>query len=220
MCFSATASFSAGIVLSAIGIASLKKVQEPSQIPFAGIPLIFAIQQICEGILWLALTDPEYAYLRQFSTYAFLFFAQVVWPIWVPFSIILLEKKEKRKNIAKLMVVIGGMVSIYLAYCLVSYNVEGNIIGHHIAYTQDYPKGLRYFGGLLYIISTITPPFFSGIKRMWSLGFAIFVSYIITIVFYEAYIVSVWCFFASIISLSVYAIMWLPHSSSAEEKAN
>lgn len=208
MCFSASASFSAGIVLSAIGIASLKKVQAPSQIPFASIPLIFAIQQISEGILWLALTDPKYAQMQQFSTVAFLFFAQVVWPVWVPFSVVLLETNEKRKNVLKLLTVIGGIVSLYLAYCLISYNVEGKVIGYHIVYIQDYPAALRNYGGLFYIIATIVPPFFSGIKRMWSLGSAILISYIITTLFYEEYIVSVWCFFASIISISVYAVMW------------
>jgi uncharacterized membrane protein len=39
------------------------------------------------------------------------------------------------------------------------------------------------------------------------LGVAIAISYIITAIFYEQYILSVWCFFASIISISVYVIM-------------
>lgn len=208
MCFSAGASFTAGMVLSAIGIASIKKVQVRSQIPFAGIPLIFAIQQTFEGFLWLALTDPAYAYLEQFSTYTFLFFAQVVWPIWVPFSILILGAKEKRKTIEKILLAIGILVSLYLTYCLMTYTVQANAIGHHIAYRQDYPDSLSKYGGLLYIIATIIPPFFSAIKRMWTLGAAILISYIITTVFYEEYIVSVWCFFASIISISVYAIMW------------
>ena len=91
MCFSASASFGAGIVLSVIGIASLKKVQHASQIPFAALPLIFAIQQFSEGILWLVLPNLEYLILRQVITYVFLFFAQIVWPVWVPFAILLLD---------------------------------------------------------------------------------------------------------------------------------
>jgi len=41
MCFSATASFVAGTSLSAI------------ELPFAMIPLLFGIQQLVEGIIWL-----------------------------------------------------------------------------------------------------------------------------------------------------------------------
>ena len=207
MCFSVEASFGAGIVLSVIGVASIKKVQSPSQIAFASIPLIFSVQQITEGFLWLALSNPVYASLQQVTTYTFLFLAQIVWPLWVPLAILLVEKEDKRKTIQKLLVAIGVLLSIYLAYCLLSYNVQAKIIGYHISYEQDYPVGLSLVGGVFYFIATIAPPFFSTIKMMWLLGLAILISYIITIIFYEDYFVSVWCFFASVISISVFVIM-------------
>ena len=57
MCFSASASFGAGIVISTIGVVTLKKVSSPAHYYFALIPLFFAIQQFAEGFLWLALAD-------------------------------------------------------------------------------------------------------------------------------------------------------------------
>jgi len=101
MCFSANASFGAGIILAVISVASLKKVQYPTHIYFAAIPLIFCIQQIIEGLLWLALTDPVYTSLEKVTTYSFLFFAQVIWPIWIPFAVLSLEKNRKYKPIQK-----------------------------------------------------------------------------------------------------------------------
>lgn len=207
MCFSAGASFGAGVILTTIGIASLKKVQQPSQLPFAAIPLIFAVQQISEGFLWLALANHEWRFLQDPMTYTFLFFAQIVWPFWVPFAMLKVDPSKKRKVYERLLLTLGLVVSVYLAYCLLSFHVEAKIDGKHISYQQDYPAGLSRYGGFLYVMATILPPFFSGVKRMWSLGAAIFISYIITAVFYEGYIVSVWCFFASIISISVFAIM-------------
>jgi hypothetical protein len=53
MCFSANASFGAGIILAVISVASLKKVQYSTHIYFAAIPLIFCIQQITKGLLSL-----------------------------------------------------------------------------------------------------------------------------------------------------------------------
>lgn len=206
MCFSASASFGAGIVLSAISVATIKKAQQPSQIYFASIPLIFCVQQISEGFLWLALSNSTYASLQQVTTYTFLFFAQVLWPIWVPFALLKLEKDEKRKKFQKILVGIGGFVSVYLAYCLVSYTVEAKIIGYHILYIQDYPA-ISYYGTPLYVIATITPAFISSIKKMWTLGLTILTSYIITKLFYEDYIISVWCFFASIISITIFYLM-------------
>ena len=207
MCFCATASFGAGIVLSVIGVAAIKKTNHPSQILFASIPLIFAVQQISEGFLWVTLPNPENAQIQKILTFVFLFFAQIVWPFWVPLAILLFEKKSGRKKIQKALVFTGVLLALYFAYCLLTFNVQAKIIGYHISYIQDYPNSLKSFCVILYAIATILPPIFSHVKRMWMLGLTIFLSYIISAIFYENYILSVWCFFASIISVSIYAII-------------
>jgi len=217
MCFSASASFSAGAVLTVIGIASIKKTQQPSQIPFASIPFVFGIQQITEGFVWLSLTDPAYAAMQSAATYIFLFIAQIVWPVWVPFSVAILEKKTERKKLERVIVLLGAVVSIYLAYCLLTFHVEARILGKHISYLQEYPQGPKHYGGILYIIATVVPPFFSPLKRMWSLGLSILISYIITTIFYEDYITSVWCFFAAVISVTVLGVMQEVKRSSQKE---
>lgn len=51
MCFSASVSFSAGAVLSVIGVATLRQVKRPAEILFAATPILFALQQIAEGLL-------------------------------------------------------------------------------------------------------------------------------------------------------------------------
>jgi hypothetical protein len=208
MCFSASASFGAGVVLAAVGIASIRKVESPSQIPFATIPLLFAMQQFTEGFLWLSLTDTAFASLKEVCTYNFLFFAQVAWPIWAPFAIMKMEPKERRRKFELALVGIGVVVSAYLAYCLVLYPVDARVDGAHIAYDQDYPRSLGSYGSLLYFAATVAPPFFSRIRRMWLLGTAILVSYVITYILYTDYIISVWCFFAAVISMAIYAIMY------------
>lgn len=207
MCFSATASFSAGVVLTVIGIASIRKAKKPAQLVFASIPLIFAVQQISEGFLWLALSDPYYAPLRGLTTYVFLFFAQIVWPLCVPFSILLLEQNQKKRKLLKFFSGIAVITSMVLAAFLIIYDVTANIDGHHIAYDQEYPAKLLHYGAIPYLIVTIVPLFFSSVKRMWFLGTTVLVSYVITAIFYQGYILSVWCFFASIISIIVFVIM-------------
>ncbi len=207
MCFSANASFAAGIILSAIGVAAIRKVQHKSQIPFAVIPLIFAVQQITEGFLWLSLPDPLKSTTSHALTIIFLLFAQVVWPLYVPLSILLLEKKGTRKNIQKILAGLGALVSLYLGYCLFNYPVQAQITGHHVEYIRNYLPTLQNPVAVCYIISIITPSFFSHIKRMWMLGVTIIISAAITELFYENYFVSVWCFFASLLSLAVYMVM-------------
>ena len=207
MCFSASASFTAGAVLTIIGVVSITKTKHPSHLLFASIPLLFGMQQIAEGFLWVTLPNPEYEPIQQLFTHIFLFFAQTLWPIWVPFSILLLTPKLSRKFSAKVLVFFGLIVGVCLAFCLLNFTVSAKIVEQHIVYLQDYPPKFRITGIILYVLATIVPPFFSKIKFMWLLGTTILISYIITAIFYDHYLLSVWCFFSSVISLSIYLII-------------
>ena len=207
MCFSANASFVAGVAISTIGVVTLKKVQAPSQIVFASIPLIFGIQQISEGVLWLTILDPTYAGLQQFATYTFLVFARVVWPLWVPLAIFLLEFEGKRRKMEKILMLMGMGVSAYFIFTLVVEPTEAIISGDHIFYKLDYPASLKLYSGIFYGIVTVVPLFISRFKRMWWLGAVIGISYIAAAYFFKHYAFSVWCFFAAVISMSVFFIM-------------
>ncbi|MFZ4544910.1 MAG: DUF6629 family protein [Saprospiraceae bacterium] len=217
MCFSAVSSISAGVVLSGVGVFTLKKAGSTNQIIFASIPLLFAIQQLTEGVLWIALSDPAYANLQQVSTYNFLFFAQIIWPIWVPLGVLKMELPEHRGITSKIMVGLGFLVSFYLGYCLLNYPVNASIMSYHISYDQQYPAFFGKTVGYLYVIATVVPLFVSRIKYMWAMGTAIAISLLITAILYTDYIISVWCFFASVISIIVLIIIIL-HNNTANGK--
>ncbi|MHB1278046.1 MAG: DUF6629 family protein [Bacteroidia bacterium] len=207
MCFSASASFGASVLLSFIGVASLKKVQSPNQFPFASIPLIFAVQQAFEGFVWLSFSNPAFEEYGSGSSYIFLLFAQVVWPVWVPYSILILSPKEQRTWLQKGFLLAGTVVSVYLGYCLLNFPVKVYILGYHIAYDQSFPAKPALFIGALYLLATIAPILFSRLSRMWVLGILILISYLVTALLYSDYIISVWCFFAAIIGVVILAIV-------------
>ena len=207
MCFSASASFASGAVLSSIGVLSIKKVAHRSDLFFASIPLFFGLQQFVEGILWLTLTNKIDVTWQQTPAHIFIFFAQVVWPVLVPYAFLKLESDSSYIKLQQTFTIIGTLVSCYLAYCLFSFHVEGTITGYHIAYIQNYPVSISKFGGSLYVIATIFPPFFSSIKGMKMLGIGIVISYLVSHLLFSDYLVSVWCFFASFISIYIYHII-------------
>ena len=207
MCFSASASFGTSMVLSLIGVLTLKKARQVNQYLFASIPLFFAIQQLAEGFLWIGLEDTQHTVLQKISTYTFLFFAQIVWPSLVPIAIAVLEKDLKWLKIQYFLIAIGLVTSLYLGYCLITFPVDAQIMENHIAYQQDYPVAISKYGGILYLMATIGPTFFTNTPKMWLLGISILWSYLLTIIFYTAYIVSVWCFFSAIISIAVLYII-------------
>ncbi|HCS21738.1 MAG TPA: hypothetical protein DIW47_14465 [Bacteroidetes bacterium] len=153
------------------------------------------------------MTNPAFEHYESGAAYIFLFFAQVLWPVWVPFSLLLLSPKGQRSWIQKAFVAIGTIVSLYLGYCLLNFPIKALHIGYHIAYDQSYPSKPALFIGALYLIATIAPILFSRISRMWILGTMILISYLITAVFYSGYIISVWCFFAAIISVVILMIV-------------
>ncbi|MEO8086787.1 MAG: DUF6629 family protein [Bacteroidota bacterium] len=208
MCFSATASFGASSILAVAGIASLKKAENKSQILFASIPIIFSIQQFTEGFVWLSLTHSDYNHWQNILINIFLSLAQVVWPIWVPLSILLLEKNTKRRKAMKIFLSLGILLAAFLAHRLLFYHATAEITPYHIHYALDFPyEQYTIILSIFYFLTTIVPPFLSDAKRMTSLGLLNLTSFIITIVFFENYVVSVWCFFSALISWEVFLVM-------------
>jgi hypothetical protein len=207
MCFSAPASFIAGSLLTVIGGYSLSKTESSSQKAFAAIPLLFGLQQLAEGVVWIALGHVGKEYTTHAATYAYLFFAQTLWPLWVPLAMLLMVQKEQRKFYHWLFLFVGSVASVFLSYYLLNYTSVAAISGKHITYTQHYPLQAKPIISVLYAAATIGATFFTKVKYMALLGITISLSYVITTLMYDYFILSVWCFFASIISLMVYAIL-------------
>jgi hypothetical protein len=196
MCFSAGASFTGGVFISFIGIVAIREVHKPSQLVFASIPLFFGIQQI-----------------QKTATYFFLILAQVLWPTIIPLSVLLMEENKKRKRILRILLGLGLSLSSYYSFCLLSFNVTPQIMGYHIHYNTGFPDSLAMAAFIVYMVVTITPLFVSGIKRTHLLGILMFLSCLITAIFFTQYLISVWCFFAALISG---VIFWILRDSKKE----
>jgi len=207
MCFSAGASFAAGAVIAAAGIATTVKVSKPSQRLFAGIPFIFAIQQIAEGFLWLTLQNPDQVIIQKISTYLFLIPADVLWPVLLPLSMVLMEENSKRRNIIKIFLYAGILLSLYYSVCMLLFRVNPVIMNCHIYYGGVFPAKLMMPAFLLYVIVTIAPLFISTVKRMYIFGILMFVACVVSAIFYTKNVTSVWCFFAALLSMLIFWIL-------------
>ncbi|HMK27944.1 MAG TPA: DUF6629 family protein [Chitinophagaceae bacterium] len=231
MCFSATASFGASAVLVTIGIIAVAKAKTNRQRLFATIPLIFAVQQLTEGLLWLSLKNADMASWQPLITYFYLVFAMAVWPLWVPLTIRLLEKDARRKKTMNVLVTIGALVSIIVVLVLSLYPVHAMTpaclscpfsatpsLSQHLHYQFTFPpvpEGLIGTFTALYIMATIITPFISSIKKMKWLGFVFLASYLFAVILYDGFVISIWCFFAALLSFVVlWIIMGLRKSAS------
>jgi hypothetical protein len=207
MCFSPEASFAGGLIISSIGIATITKVHNPSQMLFASIPLFFGIQQFIEGALWLTIPNPDSINIQRICTYLFLVMADVLWPVMIPLSVLFMEKNIKRKQILWVLLFMGLSLSLYYTFCLLIYNITPEISGYHIHYKTGFPESLAMIAFIVYLIATITPLFVSSIKKTHLLGVLMFLSCLVTAIFFTQYLTSVWCFFAALISGVIFWIL-------------
>jgi len=200
MCFSATASFIAGVSLSVLGVATVKKAERKAEIPFAMIPLLFGAQQIVEGMLWLSFRF-DVPLLNVTMTYLFTLFSHVLWPIYVPFSIGLMESVAWRKKVISAFQITGIAVGLYLLYFIVRFPVTSEVHGHMVyvlPYVKEHPV-LEF-----YLAATCVAPFFSSHKIINIFGVLALLLFMVAYWFYTVAFFSVWCFFAAILSVIIY----------------
>lgn len=214
MCFSAGASFTAGAVICAVGVATIARVHKPNQKLFAIIPLVFGLQQLAEGCVWLTLQNPGHETIQKISMYLYLVTADILWPVMVAGSVLLMEENPKRRKVIRIFLVAGALLSMYYAFCLIHFKVTPEILKCHISYGGDFFPSLMMPAFLLYIVVAITPMLISSVKKMYLLGILMFLAVVVTVIFYVKNVTSVWCFFAAIISMVIYRMVSRPPSVS------
>jgi hypothetical protein len=213
MCFSATASFASSVVLFGLGVGTAYKARNTKLKSIAAIPHMFGIQQFCEGFVWLGLQNESFAPYLDISTYGFLIFAWIIWPLYVPFAMRRAEEKRGRRLALSWIEVLGGLLAAILLYVLFYKGVSPEIKGHNIYYNVHFEYGYASLVSALYLICTVFPPFVSSRKNIWILGVVTAIMYALAKLYFEEHLLSVWCFFAAIGSL---VILWIVSQNPKE----
>ena len=208
MCFSATASFGSGVVLTAVGVATLAKTKHRSEWVFAAIPLLFGIQQIAEGFTWLTLMHSEDMKWQTLAVNSFLFFSHILWPVWIPLSVYLMEKEPVRKKIYAAILGLGIVLAVSELYCMIVFPTIAIVNQSHIDYTVAFPRWYAIITEGVYFVVTLLPCYISSVKRMWLFGYCLTLTLVMSAIFYKMYVVSIWCFFAALTSVVIYFILW------------
>ena len=204
MCFSATASFVASGGLAAAGAASWKQAKKKHRL-LAAVPLLFAAQQALEGIQWLILRQNPAGNLA--VGYAFLFFAFLFWPVYVPVMIFFLDKKQQRLH--RWFIFFGSVVSLFLLTILLTQPLTILVGDHHIMYQVFIPFERLVFA--VYIAVTCGAPLMSSIPFVRLCGALVLIFAVLSLVFYFNAFASVWCFFAAVLSALIYFFVALKY---------
>ncbi len=197
-------------MLTGIGILALLSVKRPSAYARAVIPLCFALQQAAEGVVWITYGNPSSAALTQGASFLFLLFALVVWPLLIPFSLLIAEHHKTQWYQLLALTLIGIGVGGYGAQLLYGFPVSVAVTCHSIAYvygnTNPLINALHAVG---YVCVTVVPFFISTLRLTRILGVLLSGSLIAACWAWYAAATSVWCFFAALISSLIVVQLYL-----------
>lgn len=202
MCFSAEASFTASAILAVVGIATLKMAKRKRLILLALLPLFFAFQQFNEGILWLYLPTDPHTQATQFARYVFMFFAYLFWPIYLPLALTVAEPIRWRQLALVLFVFAGIWQTHHFLTNPEEAETTIGIVNHSIQYLPD-SGDFRW----TYVAIVVIPCFISSLRGIYIFGALVFLAFVGTEYFYSLNFVSVWCFFAAILSAMIYWVI-------------
>ena len=215
MCFSASASFIAGASLLAAGGFTMKKVQRKAELPFAAIPLLFGVQQLIEGVIWLSFSS-EVPLLNPVMTSVYSLFSHVLWPLYVPFAALLLEPVRWRRSALAAFLAAGAAAGLYLLANLFRFPIESRPVGGHIEYASPHFYLAPVMAG--YLAGTCISMLFSSHKLVNVFGAAALLSFGLAYAIYRQWFISVWCFFAAV--LSVIVLLHFTNRASSKESSH
>ena len=213
MCFSASASLTASAFLIPTGLYCVRTAldRDRAYCAIACLPLFFGIQQACEGFVWLGLDTENPMQILKFA-FGFLFFSHFVWLVWIPLSALALEEHPLKKKILSALTAIGILYGscLYVPLVLNPDWLQVRVINHSIDYQLQLvfdnmmPNQLSVW---LYVLLILTPLFLSSLRSLNILGMAIAASETLTHFAFNYAFISVWCFFAALLSVYVFSIL-------------
>lgn len=202
MCFSPTASFTAAAALTVVGLGTMRAAPTERDLPFASMPLFFALQQFTEGLVWHHLDRvPSGAAVGGTAVDVYVAFSHVFWPAFVPLVILLIEPSRRRRAILIGFAALGITVAAILGQHIARYGVSAHVARHSIHYRFPHLQGDWLVAP--YLAATCLSCLVSSHRAVVVFGavalvLALVADHIATFDF-----VSVWCFYAAILSTLV-----------------
>jgi len=208
MCFSATVSYGASAILVVTGIYAVQQARSlgPAYWMMARAPILFGIQQAFEGRVWQMVDAGDAGNAVPYAL-GFLFFSHFLWLWWIPLSSYLAERRTIRKRLFIGITIFGAVAGavVYITVLLHPGWLSVVVEGHHIVYDVSSPyRGPIPVGippSALYGVIILVPLLFSSHRHIRIFGGLVAASMVLASVLYGYAFVSVWCFFAAVLSL-------------------
>lgn len=210
MCFSASVSYSTAAVLVTTGMYAVRQAKRlsPPYLPWALIPVFFGLQQAFEGRVWQLLDAGNASAAVPFAL-GFHFFSHFLWLWWFPLCSYLVEPGKIRKRVFGGCAIFGALAGT-LVYAAMLFHPEwmsATVRQHSIFYDFSVPfhssSYLPITPAALYALTILVPLLFSSHRLIRIFGVLVILSVLLASEAYGYAYVSVWCFFAAVLSLYI-----------------
>ena len=205
--------FRGGGLLVPTGLWTLRSAwtQDRRLVGLASFPLLFGIQQASEGVLWRAIDRGDVA-AQHGPALVFVFFAYLVWPALVPLAGTLAERDPGRRRLLAGLSAAGLALGLSLFVPLL---IHGDWLGIGIAQASILYEPRLIWDGLVghtpirvvYAAIICGALLLSTDRNIRIFGGLITASVILGFVFAAYAFVSIWCFFAALISLWIVVVV-------------
>ncbi len=220
MCFSATGSFVIGSALAAGGVVTARRASRSNSayVIFSLMPLLFGVQQIFEGFVWIGL-QRSLPLLTSIFAHAFVFFAFVFWPVYAPLAVYFTEKHESRrvKRILLLTSIIGILAGTGALILLLAGDlpIRAEVLRHSINYVFKVALLPQDIFVIFYLLAVIPPFLIVSDQKVNLFGMLLAISAGLSYLIFWYAFASVWCFFAAVLSSYIgYIAYTLPQKTS------
>lgn len=194
-------SFASGALLGGVGIATLTKIRSPRELLLGSLPLMFAVHQIEEGVVWMAMEGQVAPPVGQLSIDLYIYFAHALLPAIIPWCFWLAEPEKSHRTWLIPLVVLGTMLCAFALWKLSDGTIVAQVRRHSIEYEDAVTN---HWFAAVYVIVTCLPPFLSSYPWMIRFGALNLAALIVVGVFRAIYLTSLWCAAAAVVSVLIY----------------
>ncbi len=192
---------SMGLAVAGGGMVAKARIHDPRMLLFALFPLVFAIHQMTEGVVWYSWFHPFEGDMA--FRYLYTFIAFIVWPVLTPFAAAYAECDSERRRLWRMLGGTGAILGVYLVIKLVlADGIELAVVKHSLAYTPMFerPPVIVHF---LYVVLTVAPLIFSERRGLVFFGVVVFATFVWALLDNRPAWYSVWCLAAAVFSLII-----------------
>jgi hypothetical protein len=202
MCFSPEADFTAGILITGLGVATLRRVRTRPELVVGVLPLLFGLHQLIEGFVWLGLRGQVSPEIGDAAKETYIVYAHAVLPMMVPLGFMLLEPDRRRARSMWPLVALGLVLGLYLLWQVIAFPVGVQERARCLDYTTHTPNDVVI--GVLYVAVTCGPALISSRRYLRWFGLVSLLGVIVTAIVRIDELTSLWCLYVALVSALIF----------------